>query len=194
MLARELGIEIAVLVEPFDRAIGHRLRVDYVPIALEGHSRARESGPHGSPGNRLHVHDVEYFDEVEHVGISGCSGGGRGRVLDPFKCDASAGEVRFDHVEHAFDWREPNVDPIDDAIASEQQCRGHAEPRRLAACRTGAGSRSASTCAQASAEIVIPSGRPTPASDATAIPGQGFSRASVKDRLDIFYLQLNYTV
>jgi hypothetical protein len=48
------------------------------------------------------------------------SGGGAGRVLDPFERDASADEFRFDHVEHAFDRCEPEGDPTDDAIASKQ--------------------------------------------------------------------------
>ncbi len=76
-----------------------------------------------------------------------------GKGLDPSSATPLRTSFDLDHVEHAFDRREPDVDPIDDAIASEQQCRGHAKPRRLAACRIGAGSRSASACTQASTEI-----------------------------------------
>jgi hypothetical protein len=39
---------------------------------------------------------------------------------NPFKCDASTDRFGFDHVEDGFDRREPDRDPTDDAIATEQ--------------------------------------------------------------------------
>src|SRR3954452_22117606 len=70
MPARELGIEITALVDPFDRAIGRGFWIDRVPVALEGGARAREAGPHRMASGRIQVHDVEDFDHAEHVRIS----------------------------------------------------------------------------------------------------------------------------
>ena len=41
--------------------------------------------------------------------------------VDRFQIDTSAYEFRFDRVEGAFNGREPDIDPIDDAITSEEK-------------------------------------------------------------------------
>jgi hypothetical protein len=111
--------------------------------------------------------------------------------------DLSPLELRFDHVEGAFNGCKPGVDPIDDAIASEEKGRRHGVVLRSARRRFGTAPWSTSTCSQASREIVAPSSRLRPTRDrattkfrdATASPGKGFSLAKVNNRVDIFDLR-----
>jgi hypothetical protein len=110
--------------------------------------------------------------------------------------DASAHEFRFDHVEGASNGREPDVDPIDDAIASEEKGWRHGVTLRSVRRPIGIVSWSTRACSQASNDIVTPSNRLRPTrdrattrfSDASASPGHGFSFASDHKSVDIVHL------
>jgi hypothetical protein len=110
--------------------------------------------------------------------------------------DASAYELRLNYVEGAFNGHEPDVDRIDDAIASEEKGWRHGVALRSVRRPIGIVSWSTSTCSQASKDIVTPTSRLRPTrdrattrfSDASASPGHGFSFASDHKSVDIVHL------